>query len=80
MTEFEPWMIRTALVISGLFLLDGALYAVHVWQRRRWSTAVRPLPGIQHFAEATQRPESRRRDAALQSIRRPEFAPDLDVA
>ena len=35
MVEFEPWMIRTALVVATLFLLDGALYVLNVRFRRR---------------------------------------------
>jgi hypothetical protein len=33
--EVEPWMVRTGVIISALYLLNGALYAVNVWLRRR---------------------------------------------
>jgi len=35
MIQIEPWMVRTALVIGTLFVLDGALYVLDVWLERR---------------------------------------------
>jgi HAMP domain-containing protein len=33
----EPWMVRSAVVISALFLFDAALYGLNVWlERRQW--------------------------------------------
>jgi hypothetical protein len=31
----EPWMVRSAVVISALFLCDAALYVLNVWLERR---------------------------------------------
>jgi hypothetical protein len=39
----EPWMIKTAGVIFVCYFLNGALYAVHVWLRRRNSASPRQL-------------------------------------
>ena len=33
----EPWMVRSAVVISALFLFDAALYVLNVWLERRQS-------------------------------------------
>jgi hypothetical protein len=31
----EPWMVRSAVVISALFLFDAALCVLNVWLERR---------------------------------------------
>ena len=33
--EIEPWMVRSAIVIAALLLIDCALYALNVWLDRR---------------------------------------------
>jgi hypothetical protein len=31
----EPWMVRSAVVISALFLFDASLCVLNVWLERR---------------------------------------------
>jgi hypothetical protein len=33
--EVEPWMVRSAVVIAALLLIDCALFALNVWLDRR---------------------------------------------
>ena len=43
----EPWVVRSAVVISALFLFDGALYVLNVWLERRQ----RPIEASPHNRE-----------------------------
>ena len=50
MIEIESWMVRTAVVIMTLYLVDGALYFLHRWFQRRQSEPFRSrsIEGSQH--------------------------------
>ena len=47
----EPWMVRSAVVISALFLCDAALYVLNVWLERRQ----RPTEASSHNREHRRR-------------------------
>jgi hypothetical protein len=55
----EPWMIRSAVLISALFLLDAALYLICArLERRQWlrahsPTVRRPVAHVQRPTEAS---------------------------
>ena len=53
MIEIESWMIRTAVVIMTLYLVDGALYFLYRWFQRRKSAqpALRSIQATQHQPE-----------------------------
>jgi hypothetical protein len=55
----EPWMIRSAVLISALFLFDAALYLICArLERRQWlqphsRTVQRRVAHVQHPTEAS---------------------------
>jgi hypothetical protein len=51
MIEIESWMVRTALVIMTLYLVDGALFFLHLWLKRRRRAA----PPAAHLLEVSPR-------------------------